>query len=133
MESRTDVSAVKPPLTSPTGTPRSPAERLRINRRTLQIALGLLWIIDGALKFQPHLFKPSFFADIVRPMSAGQPGLLGSAVDHMANFLSHEATMWVAIFSLIEIAIGAGLLYQRTVKPALVVSFIWGGRGLYIW
>jgi hypothetical protein len=126
MESRTDasdLSAVKPP--------RPVAERLHINRRTLQIALGLLWIIDGALKFQPHLFKPSFITDVVRPMSAGQPGLLGSAIDHMANFLSHEATMWVAIFGLIEIAIGAGLLYRRTVKPALVASFIWG-IGIYV-
>jgi hypothetical protein len=111
--------------------PRTVAQRLHVNRRTLQVALGLIWVVDGLLKFQPHLFKPSFISDVVRPMAAGQPTLVGSTISHMANFLSHEATMWVAIFGLIEIAIGAGLLFSRTLKPALVASFIWGA-GLYL-
>jgi hypothetical protein len=34
--------------------------------------------------------------------------------------------MWVAVFGLGEIAIGAAMLSRRTVKPALVASFIWG-------
>jgi hypothetical protein len=110
---------------------RSVAERLHVNRRTLQVALGLIWILDGLLKFQPHLFKPSFISEVIRPMAAGQPTLVGSTMQHMANFLSHEATAWVAIFGLIEIAIGTGLLFRRTLKPALVTSFIWGA-GLYL-
>ncbi len=64
-------------------------------------------------------------------MAAGQPDLLGSTINHMANFLSHEATMWVAVFGLVEIGIGIGLLFQRTLKPALVTSFIWG-IGIYV-
>ena len=110
---------------------RSVAERLHVNQRTLQLALGVAWIIDGLLKFQPNLFKPAFVSAVIRPMAAGQPTLLGSAITHMANFLSHEATMWVAVFGLIEIAIGVGILSRRTLKPALVTSFIWG-VGIYI-
>jgi hypothetical protein len=109
----------------------SVADRLHVNRRTLQIALGVVWIIDGLLKFQPDLFKPAFISTIIRPMAAGQPTLIGSTISHMANFLSHEATMWVAVFGLIEIAIGTGLLFRRSLKPALVASFIWGA-GLYL-
>jgi hypothetical protein len=121
MEPRTDSSV----------SPRSMAERLHVNQRTLQVALGVLWIIDGLLKFQPNLFKPAFVSNVIQPMAAGQPDLLGSTINHMANFLSHEATMWVAIFGLVEIGIGIGLLFRRTLKPALVTSFIWG-IGIYI-
>jgi hypothetical protein len=39
--------------------------------------------------------------------------------------------MWVAVFGLIEIAIGAAMLFRRTVKGALLASFIWGG-GVYL-
>ncbi len=110
---------------------RSIAARLHLSRRSLQIALGVVWTFDGLLKFQPALFKPAFVDNVIRPMAIGQPTLVASTINHMANFLSHEATMWVAVFGLVEIAIGAAMLSRRTVKPALVASFIWGG-GIYL-
>jgi hypothetical protein len=121
MESRTD-SAV--PV-------RSVAARLHVNPRTLQVGLGLLWIVDGFLKFQPKLFNPGLVSTVIRPMAAGQPTLLGSTISHMANFLSHEAAMWDVLFGLIEIAIGVGILFRRSLKPALVASFVWG-IGIYV-
>ncbi len=115
-----------------TATPkRTVAAALHVNRRTLQCALGALWILDGLLKFQPNLLKPSFVPDLISPMAAGQPSLIGSTIGHTANFLSHGATTWVAVFGLVEIAIGVGLLFRRSVKPALVASFIWG-IGVYL-
>jgi hypothetical protein len=114
-----------------TASPRTLAARLHMSPRLLQIALGVVWIFDGLLKFQPHLFRPSFISDVIRPMAVGQPDLIGSTISHMANFLSHEATMWVAIFGLVEIAIGAAMLSPRTVKRGLMASFIWGA-GIYL-
>jgi hypothetical protein len=105
---------------------RSIAARLRLSRRSLQIVLGVIWIFDGLLKFQPAIFKPSF-VDMIRSMAIGQPTVVASTINHMANFLSHEATMWVAVFGLIEIAIGVAMLFRGTVKRALVASFLWGG------
>jgi hypothetical protein len=102
-----------------------------VNQRTVQCALGVIWIIDGLLKFQPNLLKASFISDVIRPMATGQPSLVASSISHTANFLSHGATSWVALFGLIEIAIGVGLLFRRSVKPALVASFIWGA-GIYL-
>jgi hypothetical protein len=99
---------------------------LHINRRNLQIVLGVFWILDGLLKFQPDDFKPSFVTNVIRPMALGQPNLIASTINHMAHFLSHEATMWVGVFGLIEIAIGVALLFRNTVKRGLVASFIWG-------
>jgi hypothetical protein len=111
--------------------PPTLAARLHLSPRLLQIALGVVWIFDGLLKFQPHLFHPSFISTVIRPMAIGQPTLIGSTISHMANFLSHEATMWVAIFGLVEIAIGAAILSPRTLKRGLVASFIWGA-GIYL-
>jgi len=110
---------------------RSLARSLHVNQRTLQCALGVIWILDGLLKFQPALLKASFVSTVIRPMAAGQPSLIGSTISHTANLLSHGATSWVALFGLIEIAIGVGLLFRRSVKPALVASFIWGA-GIYL-
>ncbi len=99
---------------------RSVAARLHINQRTLQCALGVVWIVDGLLKFQPHLFKSSFVSDVISPMAAGQPGVVASTINHTATLLSHGTTAWVALFGVIEIAIGVGLFFRRLVKPALI-------------
>lgn len=101
------------------------AARLRINRRLIQIALGVFWIIAAGLKFQPKMFGTSFVAMMIDPMAAGQPGVLASSISHIGNFLSHEVAMWVTLFGLVELVIGVGLLFKRTVKPALVLSFAW--------
>jgi len=91
----------------------------------------VIWIIDGLLQFQPDLVKSSFVSDVISPMAAGQPSLVASTINHTATLLSHGTTVWVAFFGLIEIAIGMGLFFRRSVKPALVVSFIWGA-GIYL-
>jgi hypothetical protein len=113
------------------GPARSIAAALHVNQRTLQCALGAIWVIDGLLKFQPDLFKSSFTSDVIRPMAIGQPSLVASTINHTASLLSHGTTVWVALFGLIEIAIGVGLFFRRLVKPALVASFIWGA-GIYL-
>jgi hypothetical protein len=110
-----------------TDPPRTIADRMGVTPRRLRLALGAIWILDGLLKFQPDLFRPSFITRVIAPMAVGQPDFVGSTINHMANFLSHEATMWVAIFGLVEIAIGIGIMVDRTAKRALVTSFIWGG------
>ena len=101
------------------------AAHLRINRRVVQIALGVFWIIAAGLKFQPKMFGTSFVSMMIDPMAAGQPGVLASSITHIGNFLSHEVAMWVTLFGLVELVIGVGLLFKRTVKPALVLSFGW--------
>jgi hypothetical protein len=110
---------------------RSIAASLHVNQRTLQCALGVIWIIDGVLKFQPNIFKSSFVSDVISPMAAGQPSLVAATINHTATLLSHGTTLWVALFGVIEIAIGIGLFFRRTLKPALVASFIWGA-GIYL-
>jgi hypothetical protein len=101
------------------------AAQLRINRRGIQIVLGVFWIIAAGLKFQPKMFGTSFVAMMINPMADGQPGVIAASITHIGNFLSHEVAMWVTVFGLVELAIGMGLLFKRTVKAALVLSFGW--------
>ena len=131
MPGRRNASPGSPSPRKDAGTGRSVAAALHVNQRTLQCALGAIWIIDGLLKFQPDLFKSSFVSDVISPMAAGQPSLVASTINHTATLLSHGTTVWVALFGLIEIAIGVGLFFRRSVKPALVASFIWGA-GIYL-
>jgi hypothetical protein len=120
------VDAADPTTRPPSGGFRSLPARLHVHQRSLQVVLGLIWIFDGLLKFQPDLLRSSFVGVIIRPMAAGQPGLLASAINRVASLLSHGTTTWVAFFGVIEIGIGVGMLFRRSVKTALVSSFVWG-------
>ena len=42
-------------------------------RRRLQIALGLLWLLDAALQFQPYMFSRAFATDVLAASAAGSP------------------------------------------------------------
>ena len=42
-----------------------------------------------------------------------------------AHFVGPHVAVWNTFFALIQVAIGAGLLFRRTVRPALAVSFFW--------
>ena len=101
------------------------AERWHLNKRTIQIVLGVLWIIDAGLQFQPRMFGSDFVSMVIAPNAAGQPSPISSSVTHMANFLSRDVALWNTVFGLTQLAIGIGLLRRRTVKVALAASIAW--------
>ena len=43
----------------------------------------------------------------------------------MGNFVGPHVAVWNTFFALIQLVIGLGLLFHRSVRPALVVSFAW--------
>ena len=95
------------------------------SQRVLQIALGLLWILDAALQFQPFMFGRGFVEANILANASGQPFVLGDFITHIGNFVSPDIAVWNTFFALIQLFIGVGLLFRRTVRPALVVSFFW--------
>ncbi|HEX3840039.1 MAG TPA: hypothetical protein VHU85_04525 [Acidimicrobiales bacterium] len=101
------------------------AERWHINKRTIQIVLGILWIIDAGLQFQPRMFGSDFVSMVIAPNASDQPSAIASSVSHMANFLSRDVALWNTVFGLSQLAIGIGLLRRRTVKVALAASIAW--------
>jgi len=95
-----------------------------------QVVLGLLWLIDGLLQFQPYMFGKTFITGVLLPNAVGQPGIIASPITWIANLIEPHVAIFNAFAATIQVAIGAGLLYRRTVKPALLASFAWA---LGIW
>ena len=95
------------------------------SQRALQVVLGLFWILDAALQFQPFMFGRGFVENNILANASGQPFVLGDFITHIGNFVSPDIAVWNTFFALIQLFIGVGLLFRRTVRPALAVSFFW--------
>jgi len=98
-------------------------------RRGLQIALGLVWLLDGVLQLQPYMFG-SGFASMLGSAATGSPGVLASPILWASRLVGHDAIALNTAFALIQLAIGAGLLWRPAVKAALAGSIAWS---LSVW
>jgi len=94
-------------------------------QRTLQIALGLTWLLDGALQLQPFMFTRSFVTQIIPPNTSGQPGLVAAPIKLFDHLIEPRVALFNAFAATIQILIGLGLLFRPTVKAALLTSFAW--------
>ena len=93
-------------------------------RRTIQSALGLLWLLDGGLQFQSFMYSHGFI-EMLTGEAAGQPAWLASSIDWGARLAQHNLDFWNTLFALTQVLIGLGLLRRSTVKLALAGSFAW--------
>jgi len=121
----TDIGRAAPP-----GHDGSLLDVLRRRRRGLQIALGLIWLLDAGLQFQPYMFHKGFATDILLGSAAGNPQVIKSPIDSFGHLVLHHPTIWNSGFALIQLALAIGILWRPTVKPALVASIVWS---LAVW
>ncbi len=96
-----------------------------VTRRRLQLALALLWLLDGALQLQPFMFTRGFAHHVIAPSAAGQPAVVAAAVHFSASLIAGHPVFWDVVFATAQLAIGAGLLFPRTVRVALAASIAW--------
>lgn len=99
-------------------------------QRLVQILLGCVWLADGALQLQPFMFGRGFVTRMLMPTATGNPAPVAASITAMARFLEPHVAAWNALFAATQLAIGAGLLVRRTVRPAIAVSFVWS---LAVW
>ena len=99
--------------------------RPQITRRHLEVVLGALWLLDGALQLQPHNFTPGFFASILGMANMGLPGPASTADYHLARVLADHPGAWNALFASLQLVLGAGLLWSRTARWARAGSVPW--------
>jgi hypothetical protein len=117
------------PLPAATGG-RSVPDRLKAyfftdTSRSVQTVLGLIWLLDGALQFQSFMYGNGFIQFLNGMVMAGQPHWLASSMNWAnTTFQSHQ-DVYNTLFALIQVAIGVGILYRRTTKFALGISFLW--------
>jgi hypothetical protein len=98
-------------------------------RRKLQLALGVIWLLDGILQYQPSLFSKAF-PQMLAAASAGNPAVVARPINWSANLVDHHLILLNAIFATIQLALGLGIAWRPTVKLALGASVAWA---LAVW
>ena len=94
-------------------------------RRGIQIGLGLVWLLDAALQFQPYMFGKAFVTQQLIPAAAGSPAVVANPALWANRLVLHDVAAWNTAFALIQLAIAVGLLWRPTVKAALAGSVLW--------
>jgi hypothetical protein len=75
------------------------------------------------------MYSKGFIA-LLTGTASGQPHWLASSVDWAAHVTQQDTTLFNTLFALVQVSIGLGLLYRRTVKAALALSLAWA---LAVW
>lgn len=82
--------------------------RFRI-KSGLRVAFGLVWGIDGALKFQPGVVS-SFPQEVINAGN-GQPAWLHGWFAFWATQAGQNAVLWVYLTGVLELALALGLVF----------------------
>lgn len=94
-------------------------------RRKLTAALGLLWLVDAALQFQPYMFSLDFPNQQIKPVGAGSPQWVSSPAHWAGTLLAGHIIFWNTLFATTQLAIAVGIFFPKTRKQALALSVVW--------
>jgi hypothetical protein len=100
--------------------------RARVTRRGIQIALGLLWVLDGALQLQPFMFTSRFAQEVIAPAGLGQPAFVARPVNGLAQLVAAQPAAATVVLAAGQVLLGVGLLVRGFERRALTASIGWG-------
>jgi hypothetical protein len=104
--------------------------RSTVTRRHIQIVLGLIWFLDGALQLQHQMFTSAFATQVIDPAAQGQPVWVGGPMHFFVHiFLMHPA-IFNSLIAITQMGLGVLILWKRTAKWGLWASVLWG---LFVW
>jgi hypothetical protein len=103
-----------------------------ISRRTLQYALGVLWLLDGCLQLQPFMFTRGFARQVIAPAAAGQPFFVAGPVHWNAHLIALHPALFNVFFAGAQLALGVGFLIPRFCRWAIVGSVAWAAGVWYL-
>ncbi len=125
----TDTAALIAPASGAGLAARLRAYFLSDTRRALQSALGLLWLLDGALQLQPFMYSSGFPA-LLRANAVGQATWVHASLMWGANQAEHHLTLFNTGFATVQVLLGLAFLHRPTVKLAVLASCAWA---LVVW
>lgn len=99
-------------------------------RRRLQLALALLWLVDGLLQLQSYMFTKAFSSDVMAGSAAGNPGWIQDTITWAARIVGHNPVWTNAVFALIQLLLGVLMAFRPTVRLGLLASIGWS---LAVW
>jgi hypothetical protein len=103
---------------------------LIVTRRSIQITLGFLWLLDGALQLQKQMFSANFANDVIAPSATGQPLIVSGPIHFEIHILLLHPAIFNLFFALTQLLIGFLILFKRTTRIGLIGSTIWA---LMVW
>lgn len=91
--------------------------------------LGVIWIFDGLLQFQPLMFGETFVQNVLAPVASGQPSFMAAIVNWGITIWNTNPAVTDTLAALLQIAIGVLLLFPLSGKisrTGLWISVVWG-------
>jgi hypothetical protein len=107
-----------------------PSPHALLTRRGLQIVLGLIWLLDGILQFQPYMFTRAFAEQVIVPAGQGQPSFVAVPLDWAASLVAAHPLAWNIPFATVQTLLGISILVPRTARLGLATSVAWGA---FVW
>ena len=106
---------------------------IRVNRpprdlqRSFQLVLATVWLLDAALQLQPFMFTrgSNGFSGMLNGLGAGNPSWIAHTITWNASNVYHQPILTNTVFAGSQFLIAFGIIYQRTIKPALALSIVW--------
>lgn len=99
-------------------------------RRGLQICLGVVWLVDAVLQYQPFMFGPFFVTLGIEPATEGNPAFVADSATWASHIMLRHIVLYNSVFATIQLLLAAGILWRRTVRPALAASIVWS---VFVW
>jgi hypothetical protein len=93
-------------------------------RRKLQLALGVIWLLDGILQYQAFMFTKAF-PQMLASSASGNPAVIAAPITWSATQITHHLVAANAVFATIQVAIGLGIAWRPALRPALAASIAW--------
>ncbi len=97
----------------------------KITRRKIQITLGLVWLLDGALQLQRQMFTSNFANKVLLPVSLGHPRIVSSPMHFEIRLILSHPALWDGLFALVQLTLGVLILVKKTNKVGLIASVFW--------
>ncbi|HTX28919.1 MAG TPA: hypothetical protein VME19_18105 [Streptosporangiaceae bacterium] len=93
-------------------------------RRRMQLGLAGIWLLVGLLQYQSFMFSKAF-SQMLAGTASGSPGVVASPITWDATLVEHHAVLLNTIFATIQLLLGIGIAWRRTVRLALAASVAW--------
>ncbi len=121
------AGAAPAPVIDARGVRSSPVEQPRDVQRTFQLVLATVWLLDAVLQLQPFMFTrgSNGFSGMLNNLAAGNPGWVAHSITWNASNVYHNPVVSNTVFALVQFLIGFGIVWKRSLKPALALSIVW--------
>ena len=106
------------------GTEAQPAGRRLDARRTLQLGLAAIWLLDALLQYQSFMYSKGF-TQMIGGTATGNPSVIARPITWNATLVSHHQVLVNTVFATVQLLLGLGIAFRPTVRVALAASIAW--------